>query len=214
VGTAIVIGAGPGLGVSVARRLARAGLSVGVIARRQSTVDTALEALSGFDAVGVSADAADEAGLRAALDEVAERLGAAELLVYNVAFMRRDAIGELTAAQHLDAWAINVVGAITAAAHLAPQMAQRRRGTIVITGGMPEPLPALTSLSLGKAGVRTLVTLLHEAYGAAGVHAASVTISGAVAPGTAFDPDDIAEHYWRLHSQPPDAWEHEVRIGG
>jgi hypothetical protein len=80
-------------------------------------------------------------------------------------------------------------------------------------GGWDRPGCA-RALSLGKAGVRTLVTLLDEAYGAAGVHAASVTVSGAVAPGTAFDPDDIAEHYWRLHSQPPDAWEHEVRIVG
>jgi hypothetical protein len=41
-----------------------------------------------------------------------------------------------------------------------------------------------------------------------------VTVTGAVAPGTAFDPDDIAERYWRLHLQPPEAWEHEVCVGG
>ena len=92
-------------------------------------------------------------------------------------------------------------------------MAERGRGTIVITGGMPVPVAAYTSLSLGKAGVRTLVTLLDEAYGAAGVHAASVTVMGEVAPGTAFDPDEIAEQYWRLHTQPRDGWEHEVVHG-
>ncbi|MEC3981684.1 hypothetical protein [Amycolatopsis sp. H20-H5] len=48
------------------------------------------------------------------------------------------------------------------------------------------------SLSLGKAGLRTLVALLDKQYGPAGVHLASVTVAGAVAPGTAFDPDDIA----------------------
>ena len=31
-----------------------------------------------------------------------------------------------------------------------------------------------------------------------------------MAPGSEFDPDEIAEHYWRLHTQPPEAWEHEV----
>jgi NAD(P)-dependent dehydrogenase (short-subunit alcohol dehydrogenase family) len=162
----------------------------------------------------VAANATDEAGLRRALDEIADRLGPPELLVYNAALIRRDAIGELTAAQHLDAWAVNVVGAITAAAHVAPGMAERGRGTILVTGGMPDPLPAFTSLSLGKAGVRTLVSLLHQAYGPSGVHAASVTVTGAVAPGTALDPDDIAERYWRLHVQPPEAWEHEVRVVG
>jgi NAD(P)-dependent dehydrogenase (short-subunit alcohol dehydrogenase family) len=211
--TAIVIGAGPGIGLSVARRLAREGLSVGVIARAAPTVDAAVAALSGHAVHGVVADATDEAALRRALDEVADRLGPPEMLVYNAALIRADRIGELSAAAQLDAWAVNVVGAITAAAHVAPGMAQRGRGTIVITGGMPQPVPAYTSLSLGKAGVRTLVTLLHETYGSAGVHAASVTVLGEVAPGTAFDPDDIAEHYWRLHTQPPGAWEHEIVHG-
>lgn len=211
--TAIVIGAGPGIGLSVARRIAREGLSVGVIARAGPTVESTLAALSGHQAHGVAADATDEAALRGALDEIADRLGPPELLVYNAALIRADTIGELSAAAQLEAWAVNVVGAITAAAHVAPGMAQRGRGTIVITGGMPQPVPAYTSLSLGKAGVRTLVTLLHETYGTAGVHAASVTVLGEVAPGTAFDPDDIAEHYWRLHAQGPGAWEHEIVHG-
>jgi NAD(P)-dependent dehydrogenase (short-subunit alcohol dehydrogenase family) len=213
VGTAIVIGAGPGIGLSVARRIAREDLPIGVIARAEPTVASSMAALSGHDVHGVAADATDEAALRRALDELAHRLGPPELLVYNAARIRADAVGELTAAQHLDAWAVNVVGAITAAAHVAPDMAERGRGTIVITGGMPQPLPAYTSLSLGKAGVRTLVMLLHGSYGAAGVHAASVTVTGEVAPGTAFDPDNIAEHYWRLHTQRPGAWEHEVVHG-
>jgi hypothetical protein len=66
------------------------------------------------------------------------------------------------------------------------------------------------SLSLGKAGVRALVTMAAERYGPDGIHSATVTVAGAVAPGTAFDPDDIAEHYWRLHHQAPDGWETEV----
>lgn len=213
VSTAIVIGAGQGIGLSVARRIAREGMPVGVIARAGPTVASAVAALSDHEVHGVVADATDEAALRAALDEISGHLGAPELLVYNAALIRADTIGELSAQQHLQAWAVNVVGAITAAAHVAPGMAERGRGTIVITGGMPEPVPAYTSLSLGKAGVRTLVTLLHESYGAAGVHAASVTVMGEVAPGTAFDPDDIAEHYWQLHTQPPGGWEHEIVHG-
>jgi hypothetical protein len=62
--------------------------------------------------------------------------------------------------------------------------------------------------------VRALAELLAKAYGPAGIHVATVTIAGAVAAGTAFDPDDIAEHYWRLHTQPVDAWEHEVLHAG
>ena len=78
---------------------------------------------------------------------------------------------------------------------------------------MPDPNPRYVSLSLGKAGVRALANLLDQEYGPSGVHVASVTVAGAVSPGTDFDPDDIAEHYWRLHTQPQEAWEREVRHG-
>jgi NAD(P)-dependent dehydrogenase (short-subunit alcohol dehydrogenase family) len=211
---AIIIGAGPGIGVSVARRVAREGLTVGMIARSDATVEAALSALDGADAYGVAADVTDEVGLRTALDLIMDRYGLPELLVYNAALIQADRIGELTAEEHLDAWAVNVVGAITAVSHVAPLMAMAGAGTIVITGGMPEPVPEATSLSLGKAGVRALTKLLSTAYRASGVHVATVTVAGAVAPGTAFDPDDIAEQYWRLHSQPVGSWEQEVVYTG
>ncbi|WP_460666581.1 SDR family NAD(P)-dependent oxidoreductase [Kribbella swartbergensis] len=206
---AVIVGAGPGIGAAVARRFAWAGLSVGLIARSETTVKAVADGISG-DVLPLTADSTDEVGLRAALDRLVDEYGVPDVVVYNAAIIQPDAIGDLTARQHLDAWAVNVVGAITTAAHVVPAMAERGSGSFIITGGMPEPKPAYVSLSLGKAGVRTLVTLLDQQYGDSGIHAASVTVSGAVAPGTAYDPDLIAEHYWRLHTQPRDQWEHEV----
>jgi NAD(P)-dependent dehydrogenase (short-subunit alcohol dehydrogenase family) len=207
---AIIVGVGPGIGAAVARRVTREGLAVGLIARRETTVDALLEELGDADALGVTADVTDEDGLRTALDEIIDRFGVPELLVYNAALVRRDTIGGLTAGQQLDAWAVNVVGAITAVAHVAPAMVTGGGGTIVMTGGMPQPDPELTSLSLGKAGVRALVELLDRAYRPRGLHVATVTVAGAVAPGGPYDPDDIAEAYWRLHQQPAAQWEREV----
>lgn len=212
----IVIGAGPGIGRSVAARFAREGLPVALVARTDRTVKAVAEAISpsGVPVVALTADSADETSLRNALDAAAAELGPPDAVVYNAAIVRPDAPGELSVREHLDVWAVNVVGALTAAAHVAPGMAQRGGGSFVVTGGMPEPRAEYVSLSLSKAGVRTLVTLLDKEYGAAGVHVASVTVAGAVAPGTAYDPDDIAEHYWRLHTQPRQEWEHEVVHGG
>lgn len=210
--SAIVIGAGPGIGASVARRLGREGLAVGLIARSRRTLDVTAATVPGT-VFAAAADVAREDDLRAALDDLIERAGVPELLVYNVALIQADAPGTLTAAQHLDAYAVNVVGAITAVAHVGPRMAAARRGTIVLTGGMPEPVPEVTSLSLGKAGIRALTQLLARAYEPRGVHVATVTVGGTVASGTAYDPDDIADHYWRLHTQNAGAWEREVVYG-
>ncbi|RVX39263.1 short-subunit dehydrogenase [Nonomuraea polychroma] len=207
---AVMIGAGPGIGRSVARRFGREGLPVALVSRTGDTLG--LDGRHGVRAY--RADCADETALRAALDASAADLGTPDVVVYNAAIIRPDSPGEATVRAHLDAWAVNVVGALIAAAHVAPAMARRGGGTFIITGGMPEPKRQYTSLSLGKSGVRTLVALLDQEYGPAGVHVATVTVAGPVAPGTAFDPDDIAEHYWRLHTQTRDCWEQEILHDG
>lgn len=86
-------------------------------------------------------------------------------------------------------------------------MAERGHGTFIVTGGVPEPQRQYVSLSPGKAGVRTLVALLDREYGPAGLHVAPATVPGTVAPGTAYDPDEIAGHHWRLHTQPRGRWQ-------
>ena len=213
---AVIIGAGPGIGQSVAGRFAREGLPIALVARTSQTVRTVAGTLAGHGVpvVPLTADSADETALRAALDTAADELGPPDVVVYNAAVIRPDVAGELDARAHLDAWAVNVIGALTAAAHVVPAMARRGSGAFIITGGMPEPKPQYVSLSLGKAGVRTLVELLAMQYGPSGVHVASVTVAGPVAPGTAFDPDDIAEHYWRLYTQQRPQWEQEVLYSG
>lgn len=214
-GAVIIIGAGPGIGTSVARRFAATGMPVGLIARTAATVDAACAAMAatGVPVAGATADAGRDDQLTAALDALTGRLGVPEALVYNAGLIRHDRPGELDREQHFAAYAINVLGALTAAVHLAPAMAEAGGGTILITGGMPEPDPAVTSLSLGKAAVRALTRLLASEYGPAGVHVATVIVGGAVAPGGPYDPDLIAGHYWRLHTQRPQGWEHEVVVG-
>jgi NAD(P)-dependent dehydrogenase (short-subunit alcohol dehydrogenase family) len=186
----VIIGAGPGIGRAVARRFAREGMPVALIARNQRTVDGTAAAVTadGGVALPLVADSTDELALRAALDQAVAAFGVPDVVVYNAAIIQRDAPGELPARRQLDAWAVNVVGALTAAAHVAPKMARRGTGSFLITGGMPQPDPRYVSLSLGKAGVRALVDLLDSEYGLAGVHIATVTVSGPVAPGTVFDP--------------------------
>jgi len=205
---AVIIGVGPGIGLSVARRFARGGMPVSVITRSRGTADAAADALrrDGAQVTGLLADSTDQDALRSALDTAEGRYGVPDVLVYNAALVRRDRLGELSAAQLLGSWAVNVGGAITAAAHTGRKMAAAGHGTLIITGGLPEPSPQSFSLSLGKAGVRTLARLLDQELGPSGVHVTTITIDGAVAPGTDFDPDEIAETYWKLHHQPRQEW--------
>lgn len=212
----LVIGAGPGIGQASARRFARERLPVGVVARKQATLDAAVASLTG---TGVqiearSADVADETALLATLDDLTAILGTPDVVVYNAANVRSDELGELSAQEQLECWAVNVGGAITVAGRVLPAMAERGSGTFLITGGMAQAHPRLLSLSLGKAGVRALASLLDTQYRLCGVHVATVNILGRVAPRTAFDPDEIAEQYWHLHTQPSQEWQPLVDYPG
>ncbi|MGU3291029.1 SDR family oxidoreductase [Williamsia sp. M5A3_1d] len=209
---AFVIGAGPGIGQSVARRLAAAGHPIGVLARSRDTVDAVLAHLPDGSA-GVTADVADEVGLRTALGELTDRLEVPELVVYNAGVIRADTVTDLDAKTLLDTYAVNVGGAVTTAAALVPRMADTGGGSFLLTAGMPDPLPELTSLSLGKAGVRALAELLDREFSSRGVRSASVTVCGPVAPGTACDPDDIAAYYERLHRWSGDDRPVDLRFG-
>lgn len=210
--SAVVVAAGPGIGRAVAARFAAAGMTIALIARSMETASSVAGTLPG-GGLPLVADAADDDALRAALDRAATELGPPAVVVYNAGVIRNDRVGELSTRELLDTVAVNVGGLLTTAAHVAPGMAGRGGGSVLVTGGMPDPDPGLVSLSLGKAGVRTAVELLDATYGPSGVHVASVTVGGPVAPGTDYDPDDIAEHYWRLHTQPHGQWQREVRHG-
>jgi short-subunit dehydrogenase len=111
---------------------------------------------------------------------------------------------------------IDVLGAISAAQVFTPAMRQARTGTFLATGGYAgvDPQPAYATISLGKAGLRAAVALMHEELKADRVHATSVTIAGAIAPGTPLDPDRIADTYWSLHSQPAGDWNAETYFDG
>lgn len=152
-GAVVVIGAGPGIGRAVARRFAATGRPVGVAARSRTTVDGVLADLDTPKA-GVLADVADEAGLRGALGDLVDRLGVPEVVVYNAGVIRTDRVTDLDARTVADTYAVNVGGAVTAAAFLLPRMADLGGGSFLATAGMPTPLPTLTTLSLGKAGLR------------------------------------------------------------
>lgn len=80
-----IVGAGPGLGVAVARRFGREGFSVGLVARDRSRLNALVRELEaeGVRAAAATADARRPDKLRHALRERAERLGPAEVLRFS-----------------------------------------------------------------------------------------------------------------------------------
>lgn len=207
---AVVIGIGPGLGAALAHRFAMGGFAVTGLARDPAR-------LTAIDKVKVrAADAADPAKLSAANMDG----GPVQVLIYNAyrATMAQGGPSSLSPASLVEDFQVNVAGALAAVQAVLPSMREGGEGTILLTGGglALDPtgwLPA-ASLAVGKAGLRSLALTLHKELAPEGIHVGTVTIAGQIQPGTAFDPERIAEAFWDLHLDAKDRFRPEVVFKG
>lgn len=204
-GHVIIVGVGPGLGSALARRAARDGAKVTLIARRPDLIGTLPASLgaTGADVAAVAVDAAYEPALTAALARVVTERGAPTLVVYNaVDPTPAGAPSELDPEGLTMALETNVTGAlVTVLATLEPMRAAGG-GSIIFTGGVlaSKPMAAMTSLSIGKAALRAYALCLHQELDVDDpVNAVTVTIGGVIRAGTAFDPDQIADRMFAVH---------------
>lgn len=213
-GVCVVVGTGPGIGQAVAKRFAREGYALGLIARRKESLDGFVEGLTtmGATARGYTADAEQPMALTDALASVERELGPIDVLIYNAAVLKPGGPLEVGIEQLVREFRVNVGGALVCAQHVAATMRARHKGSILFTGGglALAPWAQMSSLSIGKAGIRSLAATLHQDLKADGVRVATVTVDGIVKAGAgALDPAAIADTFWTLHQQPVDSGEAE-----
>lgn len=217
---AIIAGVGPGMGIAIARRFAQQGYNIGLIARDQVRLAAYASDLAGFGVTTAaeSADLCDQAAVKAAFDHLRERLGPATVLVYNGARWHEQKAMEIDPMTFNWDLALCCTGALIAAQHVYPDMKQAQAGTMLFTGGglalYPEYGATVPSLTAGKSALRGLCFAMAKELEPDGIHVGTVTIAGTVAPGTAFDPDLIAERFWELHEQPKGRWTTETVFNG
>jgi short-subunit dehydrogenase len=216
-GHLLLVGAGPGLGLAVARRFAVGGYRVTLLARKTDRLGELAQSLddTGAEIDTIEADASDSDDLRARMTELYGSDGAPGVVIYNAVMGAPDQLMSSTAAHLQTAYAVDVIGAIVIAQVAAPAMRAAGFGTIVVTGGgfADHPIPALATVSLGKAALRAAATMLGADLGPDGIRVATLTIAGQIVAGTAFDPERIAERYWEV-VQTDGPWQAEFRFTG
>lgn len=189
--TLLVLGAGPGLGMSVARRFGKEGYQVGLVSRSADRHPGYLDDLrsAGVHAVAVAADVRRPGGLRRAVDEVEAELGPVDV-VYHGPGADNPAtapIGILeTRADDVRAAAAQVVDpAVELAGLVLPGMRERGSGAIVYVSGLSAvvPLPFLGPFAPASAALRTYALTLAEAAASDGVHVGSLVVGGLIERG-------------------------------
>jgi NADP-dependent 3-hydroxy acid dehydrogenase YdfG len=209
--TIAIVGAGPGLGLSIAKVFGGHGFDVAVISRNKGKLDTLVTQLAefGITAAAFSADVSDRARLTGALEGAAARFGVIDVLEYSP-------YGGLVPVSPLEVSVENLqpqiehllYGAVAATRAVLPAMLEAGAGTLLFTigSGALTPYPQLATMNTAQAALRNWVLNLNGALADRGLHAAAVAINVLIAanapdgvPHTA--PADIAQIYWNLHTR-------------
>lgn len=212
--TIAIVGAGPGMGLAIARTFGSHGFDVALIARTPDKLDVLVEQLGeeGIKAAAFPADVMDRPALAAALESATARFGALDVLEYSPA--PHSPVAGLTlvspSASTVDDLQpqveYNLYGAVTATRAVLPTMREAGAGTLLFTtgGGSVNPNPMLGNVNAAAAALRNWVLNLHNELAGTGVYAAHVAIStwiGDNAPEgfPSATPEQIAPLYWDLY---------------
>jgi NAD(P)-dependent dehydrogenase (short-subunit alcohol dehydrogenase family) len=212
----VVVGAGPGVSGSVARRFADEGYDVALLGADQQALDDLVPDLEARGAtVGHAvADVTDEQAARDAVRRFGEHAGRIDVLHFNPsAFREKDPLA-LTVDELLEDVALGVGALLTVVQAARPFLSAG--GRVSVTGSMAadEPWEGAASLGVQKAGVRNLVRSLDKTLAPDGIRAVSVTVRGALSREGAFTPDRVAEAIWSAVTRDEDGWTSEVPYRG
>lgn len=219
--SALIIGTGPGLSSSLARRFAANGIATAVAARNIAKLGP-LCAETG--ATAYACDAADPASVAALFAAVDAAQGAPDVVVYNPSARVRGPISDLDPEAVRRAVEISAFGAFLACQQAARRMLPTGKGAILLTGATAGVKGfALSSVfAMGKFAMRGLAQSLARELSPQGIHVAHFVIDGGIRsaarpggndnPDSLLDPDAIAETYWHVMHQHRSAWSWEVEV--
>jgi len=220
--SALIVGAGPGISASVARRLAGFGVKIALAARNVQKLDSLVRETG---AQAFTVDAADPASVASLFAQVADhRSDAPDIVVYNAGARSQGPLAELDPDAVQKSMAITAFGGFLVAQQAARRMLPHGRGAILLTGATAsvKGFSHSAAFAMGKFALRGLAQSAARELGPKGIHVAHFVIDGAVRsaqhrepaaqPDSTLDPDAIAQAYIDVLRQPRSAWSHEVEL--
>ncbi|WIY03114.1 SDR family NAD(P)-dependent oxidoreductase [Amycolatopsis mongoliensis] len=220
-----VLGAGPGLGLSIARRFGREGFTTALVSRTETRHASYRESLAGIPTHTYAADVTDPDRLEAVLARITAEAGELDTVYFGPADIAGPGPVPLTTAGAdtvRAAFDAIVSPAVRLVETVLPGMLERGSGSLLFAGGLSGkyPMPMLGSLAPASAALRMFVLTLNAALRETGVYAGTLTIGGLIERGDihrefteqdhgfavgTLDPDDIAGKAWSLYAERGDA---------
>ncbi|WP_416975502.1 SDR family oxidoreductase [Streptomyces sp. 4F14] len=211
--TIAVVGAGPQLGLAIARTFGRKGFKVALISRDRDKLDRLVAELATefVDAAAFPADVLDRDALTRAIEDAASHFGGIDVLEFSPVGTASDTTltnpADTTPADVQHQIDLQLYGAMTATRAVLPAMRENGAGTLLYTtgAGSIDPVPQVGNVNAAAAALRNWVVNLHKELAGTGVQAAhvgiDVSIGVSVVPGfPTAKPEEISPVYWDLHA--------------
>lgn len=203
-----IVGAGPQLGMAIARAFGRRQFRVAMVSRDLDQVYGLAAQLrdEGIDAEGFTADVRDTDMVAEALADADQWLGSIDVLEFSP-LPAEDFLQPVleTTREHVQAaFEFSVLGPMAAVAAVLPGMRAAGEGSLLFTtgGSALVPNPRVAGTSMAMAAEAAYLTMLHESLAPEGVYVGHLVVPVRIAPGEPLgDPDALAERLWELHEQ-------------
>lgn len=203
--TIVIVGAGPGLGLSLAKKFGENGFRVAVISRnaeKLAMIVSELEQLQ-IEAQAFEADVTDLGSLQQAIRAAKDAFGPIDVLEFSpyAGWATFTSVLETTPQSTLEQISGYLLPAILSVNEVLPDMMDSRSGAILFTTGISAmyPLPFVGNGGIVMSGIRNYAANLHNVLKDKGVYVGHLSIGTAIAAGTAGDPDVIAETWYRQY---------------
>jgi NAD(P)-dependent dehydrogenase (short-subunit alcohol dehydrogenase family) len=195
--SALVTGAGRGIGQAVALRLAAEGARVTLVARTSRQLDETVDQIrrAGGDALAVPGDVTAPGTATSAAAAARARFGPVSLLVNNAGIPGPyGPIGTIDPLEWWNAQKVNVLAAVLFMHAVIPGMREMRSGRIVniVSSAGLEPVPHLSAYAVSKSTVMRLTETVDLESRSAGVRAFALhpgTITTDMAQATISSPE-------------------------
>jgi len=229
-----VVGAGDYIGAAIAKRFAREGYLVHGGRRNGDQLAPLADEIgaSGGRFIGSSLDAREPDQVSAFL-ESANAAAPLEAVIFNVGANVNFPILETTDRVFRKVWEMACFAGFITGREAARLMLPQGRGSIFFTGATASVRggKGYAAFSVAKAGLRAMAQSMARELGPQNIHVAHLIIDAGVdtawvrerltalagpdavqEPDRLMNPASIAETYWHLHTQPRDAWTHELDL--
>lgn len=199
-----IIGAGPGLGFSLAKVFGKHGFRIAMVSRTQEKLDQYANQLNqlGIEAQGFTADITNKDQLSRAFQNIKDTFGTIDVMEFSPfsGSVPTTSVLDTTAENALQIFNNVVVGAINSARQVIPEMTERGEGAILFTSDLSamRPSPMFGNSGIAMSGLRNYILNLHDRLQPLGVFVGHLSISPLIKKGTGFDPDQVAAAWYDL----------------